>query len=177
LGASDKIWLKISLTSSKLFFVVSALLLPVAVSAGFISFLTNLISEEEFVVEKKVVTSRNMKLLEANRDSVSTSSFADAVIINDGVIIQETGANVSDVNNDYKSTQISRYVVRKGDTLSSIAKMYNVSVNTIVWANEIKGTIHEGDALVILPVTGVTHIVKKGDTLKSLSAKYKADMG
>jgi murein DD-endopeptidase MepM/ murein hydrolase activator NlpD len=55
--------------------------------------------------------------------------------------------------------------------------MYDVSVNTIIWANNIKTSIHEGDELIILPVSGVSHTVKKGDTIRSIASKYKADMG
>ena len=75
-------------------------------------------------------------------------------------------------------TQISIYVVRDGDTLSSIAKMYGVSTNTILWANDLKSAsgIHPGDTLVILPVSGVEHVVQKGETLASIVKKYNGDM-
>ncbi len=73
--------------------------------------------------------------------------------------------------------QISVYVVREGDTLSEIAKMFGVSTNTIVWANNIVGgRIKEGQELVILPISGVRHVVKSGDTLQSIAKKYKADL-
>lgn len=76
------------------------------------------------------------------------------------------------------SDQISVYVVREGDTLSQIAYMFNVSVNTIRWANDIRSskTIHEGQTLVILPISGVRHTVVKGDTLKSITKKYEGDI-
>jgi murein DD-endopeptidase MepM/ murein hydrolase activator NlpD len=75
--------------------------------------------------------------------------------------------------------QISLYVVRENDTLSQIADMFGVTVNTIRWANDIgtKGVISPGDKLVILPITGVKHVVKKDDTLASVARKYKADKG
>jgi len=72
---------------------------------------------------------------------------------------------------------ISVYVVRSGDTLSEIADMFSVSVNTIIWANNLSGAkdVHPGDTLVILPVSGVERTVEKGDTLKSLAKKYSSD--
>ncbi len=75
------------------------------------------------------------------------------------------------------SDKISVYVVRSGDTLSEIADMFNVSVNTIVWANDLKSVrdVHPGDTLIILPISGVEHTVVKGDTLKLLAKKYGAD--
>lgn len=73
--------------------------------------------------------------------------------------------------------QISLYVVRDGDTLSEIATMFDVSTNTVLWANDLKHArdIHPGDQLVILPISGVRHTVQKGETLASIVKKYKGD--
>ncbi len=73
--------------------------------------------------------------------------------------------------------RISVYVVRPGDTLSEIADMFSVSVNTIIWANNLRSVrdVHPGDTLVILPVSGVERTIIKGDTLKSIAKKYGAD--
>lgn len=76
------------------------------------------------------------------------------------------------------SDTISVYEVKKGDTLSTVAKLFNVSKNTIMWANDLKSqSIKPGDVLVILPITGIKHSIKKGDTIKSIAKKYKADEG
>lgn len=73
--------------------------------------------------------------------------------------------------------EISVYVVKKGDNLSTIADLFGVSANTIVWANDLKSkTLREGQELVILPITGVKHTVRSGDTLESIAKKYKADL-
>jgi murein DD-endopeptidase MepM/ murein hydrolase activator NlpD len=52
--------------------------------------------------------------------------------------------------------------------------MYNVSVNTILWANDLKKGVPltNGQIISILPVSGVKYIVKKGDTLASISKKF-----
>ena len=74
-----------------------------------------------------------------------------------------------------ENDQIQVYEVKQGDSLEDIAKIYGVTKNTIIWANDIKNKkISAGDSLIILPVSGVKHIVKKGDTLKSVAKKYKA---
>lgn len=71
--------------------------------------------------------------------------------------------------------QISIYIVHGGDTLGSIAKMFDVSKNTILWANDIKGgRVSVGDRLVILPISGIRRVVQKGDTISSIAKKYKA---
>jgi LysM repeat protein len=76
-----------------------------------------------------------------------------------------------------KNDTISTYVVREGDTLSGIAKMFDVTVNTILWANDLPtgAKIKAGQQLTILPITGIKHVVKKGDTLSTLAKKYGAD--
>jgi murein DD-endopeptidase MepM/ murein hydrolase activator NlpD len=75
------------------------------------------------------------------------------------------------------SGQIALHVVREGESLSVIASLYQVSVNTILWANDIKdaSTIQPGDSLLILPVSGVQHKIAKGETLASIAKKYGAD--
>jgi murein DD-endopeptidase MepM/ murein hydrolase activator NlpD len=68
--------------------------------------------------------------------------------------------------------------VREGDTLSDIATMFNVSINTIMWANDISKakSIRPGETLIILPVSGISYTVKKGDTVQGIAGKYKADV-
>lgn len=73
---------------------------------------------------------------------------------------------------------ITEYTVEKGDTLTSIAERFGVSLETILWANDLssKSVIQPGQKLVILPVSGVLHYVKKGDTLSKIALVYKAQM-
>ncbi len=85
---------------------------------------------------------------------------------------------LSETVSDTTSTQISSYVVREGDTVSSIAKMFGVSINTVIWANNINRTssLPVGQTLLILPVTGIKYNVQKGDTIKGIVLKYRADI-
>ncbi len=68
------------------------------------------------------------------------------------------------------------YKVQKGDTLLSIASEYGVSLNTIRWANNLKGEkIIPGEELIILPVSGVLHEIKAGDTIEKIAKTYSAE--
>jgi len=75
------------------------------------------------------------------------------------------------------SDQISIYIVRSGDTVASVAKMFGVSENTVRWANNLgaKSSLSKDQELVILPISGVKYVVKKGDTIKSIATSFKAD--
>ncbi len=82
---------------------------------------------------------------------------------------------IADVMESTPPSSISVYVVRPGDTLSEIARMFRVSVNTLVWANNLR-SVHDiriGKTLVILPISGIERTIKKGDTLKSIAKKYR----
>ena len=69
------------------------------------------------------------------------------------------------------------YEVQDGDTISGIASKFKITVNTILWANEIDNidSIKPGDKIFILPASGLSHMVKKGDTIDSIAKEYKAD--
>ena len=120
-----------------------------------------------------------MALLEGYLNSNPTGTGGAEIIIVDKVALESFGG-AGEVFVDLGKSgtgQISTYIVRGGDTLSEIAEMFGVSRNTIIWANNLRGTsIREGQELVILPISGVRHVVKSGDTLKSITTKYKADL-
>lgn len=123
---------------------------------------------------------QNMTLVQAavNSDPNPNNASQTAVVSGNALVPEiSPSATVLDVDNE-TSTQISTYVVRKGDSLSKIASMFNVTVSTIVWANDlgVKPVIREGDTLLILPISGVRHTVKKGDTIKGIVLKYRADL-
>ena len=69
---------------------------------------------------------------------------------------------------------IITYTVQDGDTISGVAVRFGVSVNTILWENNLTayGIIRPGQTLTILPVSGVRHQVIRGDTLGKIANKY-----
>lgn len=66
--------------------------------------------------------------------------------------------------------------MKQGDTLASIGKKFDVSVDTIKWANNLKtDTIVEGDTIKVPPVTGVVHKVAPGENVYAIAKKYHTD--
>ena len=161
-------------------FCLSVLLAPSNVHAGVISFVTGLFTQEaEAEINVSPVTSQNIGLLEATRNPNPNvgKGGGDITVVGGVALLSETGpeGTLADIEEN-QSGAISIYVVREGDTLGAIAKMFGVTTNTIAWANDIsRGVIRPGQTLIILPISGVRHTVAKGDTIQTIAKKYKAD--
>lgn len=172
--------------ASFLFLAISLLIAPASyVNAGFLSFLGNIFGKStsaEVEVPQDYTNSQSEVLLQAvvNANPKLASGGGDITIVNNSALLSDVGpSGTSGGGNEFSPSgdQLSIYVVREGDTISQIAEMFNVSVNTVMWSNDIPrgGTIHEGETLVILPVSGVKHTVAKGETVQSIAKKYGGD--
>lgn len=73
--------------------------------------------------------------------------------------------------------KIFTYTAEKGDSLSSIAQKFDISLDTLLWENGLKSdsTLSVGQELRILPVSGVAHKVLKGDTVYTIAKKYDTE--
>lgn len=73
--------------------------------------------------------------------------------------------------------KIVNYVVKEGDTSSSIAASFGISLDTLLWANDLNESslIRPGDELTILPITGLLHKVKSNETISEIADKYDAN--
>ncbi len=160
---------------------------PLLAHAGFIPeafslrrFFSEVAFSSSVSQEGTAYNSQNIPLLFALRtpERLLPRGGGDITVVDGALILPSEGPSGTFVDETPKTDQVSIYVVRSGDSLSEIAEMYGVSVNTILWANDIKrGTlIKEGEMLVILPVTGVRHTVVKGETIAGIVKKYKGDL-
>lgn len=149
-------------------------------NAGILSFIERILN---FGEEKEITapqTAATVSLLEApkNADAVSADNLNIINIIDNSAVMASAGplGTILDIKNT-PSTKISVYTVREGDTLSEISEMFNVDINTIRFANDLKrgGFIKKGQKLIILPIPGVRYIVQKGDTLRSIAKKFSGD--
>ena len=101
---------------------------------------------------------------------------------NDGISLQMTDdaalvapRNPIGVYADVTHDEIVVYTVKSGDSPTGIAKRFGITLNTLLWANDLRSasSIKVGDSLVILPVSGVQYKVKKGDTIESIAKRFK----
>ena len=109
------------------------------------------------------------------QSSISEEGFqkSDSLLINRDSIVYlasfGAGAGL------YGQSSIFSYVVRRGDTLSSIARRFNISLTTILSANHLKNNsiIRPGMKLTVLPVTGILYRVQENENLESISNKFR----
>ena len=82
---------------------------------------------------------------------------------------------LEDIIDDPTGGQISVYIVQPGDTVATIAKRFGVSEATIRLANDLKKTdsVHVGDTVLVLPITGIRYKVKAHDTISKIESAYK----
>jgi murein DD-endopeptidase MepM/ murein hydrolase activator NlpD len=72
--------------------------------------------------------------------------------------------------------QVVKYTVKRGDTLSSIARYFGLKSDTIRWANGIptgKDTLRVGQIISIPPMDGVLYTVVSGDNIDRVLKKVK----
>lgn len=76
-------------------------------------------------------------------------------------------------------TEIRRYTVESGDTISGIAAKFGLSPDTIIWSNpdleQHPDWLSVGQEVIILPVDGVYHQVGGGDTIEGIAGTYQTD--
>ena len=168
-------------------FAVSFLLscsIPLIANANILSGISNFFmrNSQKIEVQTTETNSQNIPLLQSvvNFNLNAAVGGGDITVSGNEALVSESGPSgtLADIGDTVSTGQISQYIVKKGDTLGSIAKMYGVTTNTIIWANNLTSTkIKEGQSFIILPVSGTIHTVVKGDTLGSIAKKYKADIG
>lgn len=125
--------------------------------------------ENNLFLEKtgKTIESPKLSLIQENSISgVSCSQIFSSKVL--GILVGEEDLE--------EKKEITEYIVQSGDTISSIAENFNISVNTILWANDLtkSSTLKLGQKLIILPVSGTFHHVKDLDTVSEVAQTYKA---
>ncbi len=150
------------------------------------SLMYQLVAEEKAeIIEERALT--EVEILDRNtvryRQDYAFSSFdaaAGAVfvpkeqtsIVGGSPVIAIPTASTDD--SSAPRTKIETYVVEPGDTCGGIAEKFNLDVNTIIWANNLRSScvVRVGATLTILPVDGITHQVKNGDTVSKIAKNY-----
>lgn len=89
------------------------------------------------------------------------------------------GADLSPVMSGKRTRlTIEEYTIQQGDTLGKIAQKFDISLNTLLWSNNLTSysRLKVGNKLVILPVSGLLHKVRSGENLAGIAKKYKVNL-
>ena len=145
-------------------------------------------SDEDYAVEEVTANVGTTEIESSNVSAWKTGAIRQDESMRASLDSMELGAVVAGGSALSKPTILSgvsvnggredivEYVVEAGDSLGSIAVQFQVSINTILWENNlgINSYLHPGDKLRILPVTGLGHVIKRGDTLNKIASLYSA---
>ncbi len=131
-------------------------------------------------------------------DELVAADVAASIAYENNLIIADSVGNLSDslsakvefattnetylekqlvVDTNSKTRQdVIKYTSKRGDTISDLAARFNVTSDTIKWANDLySNALPVGRELTIPPVSGVVHKVTSTDTAESVAQKYNAN--
>ena len=73
-----------------------------------------------------------------------------------------------------ETSTVQEHTVVEGETVDTLAEKYEISKETIKWANNLtEDSIEPGKIVKILPTDGVSYTVKADDTIEKIAEKYK----
>jgi murein DD-endopeptidase MepM/ murein hydrolase activator NlpD len=93
------------------------------------------------------------------------------------VLTMDTGEVTTAVSDKPRDTVVEHRVAQ-GENLSTIAKAYAVSMDSIKWLNSDVTSFDDlavGQTLKIPPVSGIVHKVESGDDIYALAKKYRSN--
>jgi murein DD-endopeptidase MepM/ murein hydrolase activator NlpD len=168
-------------------------LIPKTIMANLVKNEFSSLESEELIEESYTPSSLKAAGKEKYLDSFSTiekqaglvnitedEQYNSLVIVNeDGLAIKPRiiGSNLANDGIIPQRNEIIYYTVQKGDVVSNIARKFDITVNTILWSNNLTAfsLIRPGDTLTILPYSGVVHTVKSGDTISKIANLYDVE--
>lgn len=117
----------------------------------------------------KVQESPDLSLVQKN----SLAAISPPIMVTPQVL----GALIEAADYEWTQKEVVEYIVGPGDSLWSIAEKFNISLDTILWTNDLNKytAIQIGQSLIIPPVSGVIHHVQKGDTVSQIAQTYKSE--
>lgn len=128
----------------------------------------------EAMVAAKVAEQANLIVTsDADISAKSLNDHASLPTSDDGTLAQSQVVNTAGPS----TRGIINYGVQAGDTLASIAAQFNITSDTVRWANNITSEtdLKPGQSLIILPISGVRYTVVAGDTAQVIASRFQAN--
>jgi murein DD-endopeptidase MepM/ murein hydrolase activator NlpD len=116
------------------------------------------------------------KIVSAYADTPTEfQATANLVVVEDS---REIYASAVAGNDSKLPRRVETVVIKDGDTLPKIAAAHSISLETLLYANNLvepDSPLTPGQKLVVPPTTGMLHIGNPGDTIGSIANKYGVD--
>lgn len=115
---------------------------------------------------------------------VTSASERSGLDLNSGILGRQdifsqagTAESIGSVGENEKDYPEYKHIVERGETLSEIAGIYQISESTIKWANDLTSeTLNVGQVLRIPGIDGVFIKVEEGDTLESIADEHQGNV-
>ncbi|MCH2189029.1 LysM peptidoglycan-binding domain-containing protein [Candidatus Gracilibacteria bacterium] len=106
---------------------------------------------------------------------IGSDEFEDAPLLESSNSFLSVNTILDDDRDISGTNEVVQYEVKSGDSFYSIAYDFNISANSIYWANNFSKnhTLQPGDIIQVPPVSGLIHIVKSGETIGGIAKKYE----
>jgi len=154
-------------------FLKSSIIVTVLLVAGLVFGRTSSAQEDQPTALS--YNSQTMPILKSSGYILDNGPIA----LDSGVFLAEVGPFGATYDAVPNGGSIVRYRVRPGDTIDGIANLFDVSKNTILWANDIdrNSVLAVDQELIILPVSGLRYVtVKNGETVSSIVKRFGGDV-
>ena len=166
-----RIYRSVKMMGSKLVLVLgvfaslASVMYPITAHAGFFSGLFGFLGGADTSAQIQIETQNPPQpVLDSKQNPPPAEGDSASGAANDGISLQMTDdaalvapRNPIGVYADETHDEIVVYTVKSGDSPTGIAKRFGITLNTLLWANDLKSasSIKVGDQLVILPVSEI----------------------
>lgn len=118
-----------------------------------------------FAIQTDMPVAPNVANLATSLEAKQEIAQTDDSIISKPQIVQPTAG----------ARTITSYKAKTGDSVQAVADQFNLTPQTIKWANNLTSdALEDGRDLVIPPVDGVVYTTKEGDTPEAIAERYGA---
>jgi surface antigen len=137
------------------------------------------LSQQDYKKENCVGLAEDSFKNEIDKGTVLAVNNPDATDLRPDATPATKITETDDTGEAQERKEATQYLVKNGDTLSTISNSFGIKVQTLLWANnlDILSVVHPGDDLTIPPEDGVMYKVKMGDTILAIASKYGTTSG